>query len=380
MQRLIVTGEKVLTAGGWRHDQDIVIENGQIRDLVSHGHSGWTKHDFPGCLIVPGFIDVQVNGGGGVQFNDDIKASTIATIGAAHAQFGTTSFLPTLISDSDKALHAALDAAALALSEKTPGAIGLHLEGPYLNPEKRGIHDASYFRPIDDDTIQRLINWDHGPLVMTLAPEVVGIETIKRLTDGGVILSAGHTAASYHETVQALAHGVRGFTHLYNAMAPLQSRNPGPIAAALESNAWCGIIADGHHVAPSMLQLALRAKSDGRVMLVSDAMAIAASPLTRFSFGSVEITVENGRCVDTNGTLAGSSITMIDAVRYCVQELRVPLEDGLRMASAEPAAFLGKSNDLGQISPGYRANLAVISPNLEVIASFIDGVQMYHKD
>ncbi|MEM6913223.1 MAG: N-acetylglucosamine-6-phosphate deacetylase [Pseudomonadota bacterium] len=380
MQSLIVTGEKVLTADGWQHDQGILVEHGRITRLVAHDHSAASRDDFPGCMLVPGFVDVQVNGGGGVLFNNDITADAIAAIGAAHARFGTTSFLPTLISDTETALHAALDAAARALSEKSPGCVGLHLEGPFLNAEKRGVHNASYFRAIDKETIQRLTSWNDGPLLMTVAPEVLGIETIRQLSEGGVILSAGHTAASYDDTKKALRHGIKGFTHLFNAMPPLQSRNPGPVTAALESEAWCGIIADGHHVAPSMLRLALRAKTDGRIMLVSDAMAVAASSLSRFDLNGAEITVENGRCVDRHGTLAGASITLIDAVRYCMQELGVPLEEALRMASAEPASFLGKSGDLGHIAPSYRANFAVISPHLEVIASFIDGAKVYQKD
>ncbi|MEO1658377.1 MAG: N-acetylglucosamine-6-phosphate deacetylase [Pseudomonadota bacterium] len=380
MPRSFVIGDRVLTADGWVDGQGIEI-NGGLIDAVRPPPNDPSDnvHNYPGCMIVPGFIDVQVNGGGGVQFNATITPDAIQEIGAAHARFGTTSFLPTLISDTPNAFDSALRATADAIDARSPGVLGLHLEGPFLNTVKRGVHDASHFRQLDDGVVKQLASWGHGPLVLTVAPEVVGAPMIKQLSDAGVLLCAGHTAASYDETREALDNGLRGFTHLYNAMPPLVSREPGPVAAALESNAWCGIIADGHHVAPSMLNLAIRAKADGRIMLVSDAMAVAASSVTTFNLGGTKINVENGKCVDEHGTLAGSSITMLDAVRYCVRTLGISLEDALRMASTEPAAFLRKSDEVGMLMPGYRANLAVISPELEVIASFIDGLQVYQK-
>ena len=379
MHRSIITGEKVLTRDGWREDHGVMVAGTRIEDVLPADQCSSDRRDFPGAWIVPGFIDVQVNGGGGVLFNESITVEAIRSIGEAHARFGTTGFLPTLISDTPEAMARALDAAALAMDQGAPGALGLHLEGPFLNERKRGIHNAAHFRNLDEETVQRLLAWGHGSLLVTIAPEIIGTPTIERLTKAGVLVSAGHTQASYEATKDALRCGLRGFTHLYNAMPPLVSREPGPVAAALESDAWCGMIADGHHVAPSMLNLAIRAKRDGRIMLVSDAMAIAESTLTSFELGGVKIILENGRCVDEHGTLAGSSITMLDAVRYCVQELKIPLDEALRMATAEPAAFLGRSNELGALAPGYRANFVVITQQFEVIASFIDGTQVYQK-
>ncbi len=357
----------------------MLIDQSRIQTVCAQRDGLEPSMHFQGALIVPGFIDVQVNGGGGVLFNDDVSADAISQIGAAHARFGTTSFLPTLISDNAAAFSGALDAATEAIGRAVPGALGLHLEGPFLNEAKKGIHDATHFRQLDDHTMSMLTAWQHGPLMLTLAPEIVGTESIKSLSDAGVLVSAGHTNATYEQTRQALEHGLKGFTHLYNAMPPLHSRNPGPIAAALESDAWCGVIADGHHVSPSMLNLAIRAKADGRIMLVSDAMAVAASDLETFDLNGTKINVQDGRCVDKDGTLAGSSITMVDAVRYLVNEMNQPLEQALRMASSEPAAFLGLGHVLGKLAPGYRANFAVLSPDLEVIASFIDGQQVYLK-
>ena len=375
-----VTADRMLTPDGWAHHHGLLIKDGRIQTVCARADGPHPSVHFADGIIVPGFIDVQVNGGGGVLFNDDISAEAIKSIGLAHARYGTTSFLPTLISDSAAALPCALDAVADAISQELPGVLGLHLEGPFLNSEKKGIHDASHFRELDEETLAALVAWKHGPLVLTIAPEVIGIEMMRRLSQGGVILSAGHTNATYEQTREALDNGLKGFTHLYNAMPPLQSRQPGPIAAALESDAWCGVIADGHHVSPSMLGLAVRAKTDGRIMLVSDAMAVAASDLTTFDLNGTKINVQDGRCVDKQGTLAGSSITLLDAVRYCVSKMNQPLDQAIRMATSEPASFLGKAQEVGMLAAGYRANFAVLSPRLEVIASFIDGHQVYPKD
>ena len=310
-----------------------------------------------GRYLTPGFIDLQVNGGGGFLFNDEPSAECARAIADAHRPFGTTSLLPTLISDTYEQMRRAYQGIDEAITHKIPGVLGLHLEGPYLNKQRSGIHAQTHFRNPSDDEIALFTSGFPGPFVMTIAPETLNPGTLKRLASTGVKLSAGHTAATYEETVEALENGVTGFTHLFNAMPPLGSRAPGPVAAALESNAWCSLIADGHHVSAAMLRLALRSKKDGRVMFVSDAMPSVGTSATTFSLYGEKIDVKDGRCVDAQGTLAGAHLTMLDAVRFGVQQLSLSRVEAVRMATYEPACFLGIEHTLGQIKVGARADL-----------------------
>lgn len=330
-------------------------------------------HPLPeGAWLAPGFIDCQVNGGGDVLLNDAPTPETIGRIAAAHRRLGTTGLLPTLISDTPAQMQAALDAVRQT-RRAIPGILGIHLEGPFLSPRRPGVHNPAVFRVPNDEDAARLIHGRAGAMLVTMAPERAPPGFIRKLAAAGIRVSLGHSAATYEETRAALAEGVTGFTHLFNAMPPLDSRAPGPIAAALETpEAWIGLIVDGHHVAAAMLRLALRGAA--RPMLVSDAMPPVGGQRPSFVLGGEEIAVRGGRCTRADGTLAGAAISMADAVRNCVALLGIPLTDALRYASTEPASFLGLGDTLGRIAPGYRADLVAFDPsNLEVHATWSAG-------
>ncbi len=325
-----------------------------------------------GAVLTPGFIDIQVNGGGDVLFNDAPTADAIRAILAAHRRFGTTALLPTLISDKAEKMVAAL-AAVEAVAGVEPGVLGIHLEGPFLSPAKAGVHDARMFhRPTADD-LAAITAPRRSVTLMTLAPEEVPARFIGKLAAAGVRVSVGHSMATYAQTRAAMAEGVSGFTHLFNAMRPLESREPGPIAAALESSAaYYGLIMDGIHVAPAMLRLAMRGA--GRLILVTDAMPPVGGKRSSFKLNGETITVCEGRCTTADGRLAGACLDMATAVRNCVRLLGVPLTDALRFASTHPAEFLGLGNTLGRLAPGFRADMAALDgAAIEVLDTWVAG-------
>ena len=330
--------------------------------------------DLEGALLLPGFIDTQVNGGAGLLFNDSPTAQTIARIGAAHRRFGTTGFLPTLISDDLGTLQSAIAAAREALENEAPGVLGLHIEGPFLNVARKGIHDASKLRRTDDSSFALLTSLGVGRTLVTLAPEATSPETIERLVRAGVVVSAGHSDAPYLAVRAALDHGVTGFTHLFNAMSPLTSREPGVVGAALEDQAaWCGIIVDGVHVDPVVLKLALRLRPHERFNLITDAMPCVGADETSFRLQGKTITVRDGACFDDDGTLAGSALDMASAVRNAVRLLGLDLAGASRMASRNPAEFLGLDHELGRIARGYFADLVLLDDDLQVLDTWIHG-------
>jgi N-acetylglucosamine-6-phosphate deacetylase len=325
-----------------------------------------------GAWLAPGFIDLQANGGGDALFNDQPTMQGACTIAGAHRKFGTTGLLPTLITDSPEKMRLALDAANTVVSRES-GVLGVHLEGPYLSPEKPGVHDPHQIRRPCADDLAMLTAPRNGVLLVTLAPEVVPPGFIARLVAAGVRVSLGHSMASYRETRAAMAEGLTGFTHLFNAMRPLSSREPGPIAQALESpDAWYGLIVDGVHVDAAMLRLALRGL--GRPLLVTDAMPPVGGNRSSFTLHGETITVRDGSCVADNGVLAGTVLDMATAVKNCVRLLEVPLPDALRFASTHPAAFLGLGHILGRLAPGYRTDLVAFDPNdMTVLTTWIAG-------
>ena len=362
----IVTGQTVLLADG-RIEAIALPTDPRCRDAASV--------DLEGQLLLPGFIDVQVNGGGGVLFNDDPSPESIRAIGAAHRQYGTTGFLPTLISDDLDTIAQAIAAVQSSLDARRPGALGIHIEGPFLNWARRGVHDPKHLRRLENGVISLLCSLRGGRTVLTLAPEMATADMIAQLTAGGILVSAGHSDASYAQTAAAIAHGVRGFTHLFNAMAPLAPREPGIVGAALyDANTWCGIIVDGHHVDPVMLKLALRCKRHDRFMLVTDAMPPVGSPATSFVLQGRTIHVVDGVCRDENGTLAGTGLDMATAVRNAVHLLDLSIVEAARMASEYPAGFLGLDDELGRIAPGFRANLVLMDDDLQVRRTWIEGI------
>jgi N-acetylglucosamine-6-phosphate deacetylase len=362
----IVSGQAVLLGGG-RIEAVTDLKDPRCRDAASI--------DLENQILLPGFIDVQVNGGGGVLFNDDPSVETIRAIGAAHRQFGTTGFLPTLISDDLDTIGQAIAAVQSSLDTNSSSALGIHIEGPFLNWARRGVHDPKHLRRLDNGVISLLCSLRGGRTVLTLAPEMTTVDMIAQLTARGILVSAGHSDANYAQTAAAIAHGVRGFTHLFNAMAPLAPREPGIVGAALyDPTTWCGIIVDGHHVDPVMLKLALRCKRRDRFMLVTDAMPAVGSSASSFILQGRTIRVVDGACRDENGTLAGTALDMATAVRNAVSLLDLELAEAARMASEYPAAFLGLDRELGKIAPGYRANLVALDDALQVRRTWIEGI------
>jgi N-acetylglucosamine-6-phosphate deacetylase len=358
------------------HDNAAVIIDGNRIDAVvprADVPSALPVRDLPEDVwLVPGFIDIQVNGGGDVLFNDAPTPETIRKIVAAHRRFGTTALLPTLISDTPAKMKAAL-AAVDALLGVESAVLGIHLEGPFLSPEKRGVHDARALRRPSADDIAMLAAPRQGVTLVTLAPEQVPHRMIAKLTGAGVRVALGHSLATYAQTLAAMAEGLTGFTHLFNAMRGLGSREPGPIAAALESaDAFYSLIVDGVHVAPAMLRLALRGA--GNPILVTDAMPPVGGAQTSFTLAGEKIVVQNGRCAKEDGTLAGAYLDMATAIRNCVRLLNVPLTEALRFASTNPAQFLRLDDRLGRLAPGYRADLVALdSVKIAALQTWIAG-------
>jgi N-acetylglucosamine-6-phosphate deacetylase len=324
--------------------------------------------------LVPGFIDTQVNGGGGVLFNDAPTVEGIAAIGAAHRRFGTTGFLPTLISDDIDVIRRAVIAVDAAIEAGVPGVLGIHIEGPFLNVDRKGIHSAEKIRPLEADGVAALTGLKRGRTLVTLAPERVSTAQIEALVAAGVVVAAGHTNASYAQAKAAVAAGMRGVTHLFNAMSPLGSREPGMVGAALDSSELvCGIIVDGHHVNPATLRLALRCKPASGFMLVTDAMPTVGSDASEFMLQGRHITVQDGAVRGDDGTLAGSHLDMASAVRNTVEMLGVGLATAVEMASASPAALMGLADTHGRIAAGYAADLVLLDDAGDVAASWIGG-------
>ncbi|HZZ94324.1 MAG TPA: N-acetylglucosamine-6-phosphate deacetylase [Usitatibacter sp.] len=368
---------RVLLDEGFVEGRAVLLEGERIAAITGADDErvrGATRHDVGGAMLLPGFIDCQVNGGGGALFNDDPSVATIEAIGRAHRRFGTTAFLPTLISDDLSVIRRAIAAVREAIERRVPGVIGVHIEGPYINAARKGAHDAAKFRDLDERGVALLSSLGTGRTLVTLAPEMTEPETIRKLADSGVVISAGHTDATFEETLAAFRAGVSGVTHLFNAMSPMTNREPGTVGAALhDADCWCGLIVDGRHVHPAVMRLALRAKGPDRFMLVTDAMPSVGSSHDHFMLQGRRIRVRDGVCIDENGTLAGSAIDMATAVRNAITMLGVPLEMAVRMASGHPARFLRLDREIGRIAPGMRANLVVADERLGVRDTWIDG-------
>jgi N-acetylglucosamine-6-phosphate deacetylase len=370
-----IAADHVFDGAVMRERTAVIMDGARILDLVPTTDLPRTMsiRAMPeGAWLAPGFIDLQVNGGGDVLFNDQPSAQAARTIAAAHRRRGTTGLLPTLLSDSAEKMRRALDAVNAVVSSE-PGILGLHLEGPYLSPEKPGVHDRRQLRQPSPDELAMLTAPRSGVLLVTLAPEIVPPGFIAQLVASGVCVSLGHSMASYQQTRAAMAEGLTGFTHLFNAMRPLSSREGGPIARALESpDAWYGLIVDGVHVDPAMLRLALRGL--GHPILVSDAMPPVGGHRSSFSLHGDTITARDGYCVRDDGTLAGTVLDMAAAVRNCVHLLGVPLPEALRFASTHPATFLGLGQTLGRLAPGYRADLVAFdATDMTVVATWVAG-------
>jgi N-acetylglucosamine-6-phosphate deacetylase len=375
MSAVALQPTRVLTPDGFRTGWYVVVEDGRIAAVVPAGDcpTGISKRRLQGDLL-PGFIDLQVNGGGGVLFNDHPTIEGIAAIGAAHRRFGTTGFLPTLISADFGVIANAIRAVDAAIETGVPGVLGIHIEGPFLNPAKKGVHDASKFKRLDADGIELLASLRRGRTLVTLAPELAPPGAIRALVERGVIVAAGHTAASWQDMQAALTEGLSGFTHVFNAMTQLGSREPGAVGAALDSReSWCGIIADGHHVHPASLRIALAAIGPERLALVTDAMPTVGWDRKVFQLGGVRIMGQGGRLTAPDGTLAGSNLDMAQAVRNAQSLMGVDEATAVRMASAVPAAILGLSGERGAILPGLWADLVLVDGDGQVMETWVGG-------
>lgn len=375
MRPVALHASRVLTPAGFQTDGCVVVEQGIITAVLPAGEC---PADVPSRMLegdlLPGFIDLQVNGGGGILFNDHPTVDGIAAIGAAHRRFGTTGFLPTLISDDLAVIECAIKAVRAAIDSGVPGVLGIHIEGPFLNRAKKGVHDPAKFRTLDPDAMALLTSLKRGRTLVTLAPELAPAGAIRTLVEGGVIIAAGHTAATFEEIQASFAEGLSGFTHLFNAMTQLGSREPGVVGAGLESrSSWSGLIVDGHHVHPASLRIALAAIGAERLALVTDAMPTVGSDRQEFQLGGTRIVAENGRLTAADGTLAGSNLNMADAVRNAEELMQVDRPTAVRMASAVPASILGLSSELGAITPGLRADLVLADAEGKVRERWIRG-------
>lgn len=376
MSAFALVNGRVLTPQGFGDALAVVVNAGRITAVVEQDAlpADIVRQDLQGGWLLPGFIDAQVNGGGGVLFNNTPTVDALGTIARAHRRFGTTGLLPTLISDDAGVMKQAIAATQQAIAQGVPGILGIHLEGPYLAPSRKGTHDAGKFRVPDADEIAMATSLGNGVTLITLAPERVPEQTIRELVARGAVVVAGHTAATYEEARAGLDAGLRGFTHLYNAMSPLQGREPGAVGAALEdADSWCGVIVDGVHVHPASLRVALAAKPRGKIFLVTDAMPMVGADDPAFVLYGETITAKDGVVRNAAGALAGSALDMATAVRNSVNLLGLPLEEAARMASTWPAEFLGLGETHGSIAPGYAADLVLMDAELHVVQTWIGG-------
>ncbi|WP_137170049.1 N-acetylglucosamine-6-phosphate deacetylase [Marinomonas sp. FW-1] len=331
-------------------------------------------------ILAPGFIDVHVNGGGGALFNHTPTIEALERMVAVHAQFGTVAMMPTLISDDYEIMSQAHQAVCQALKQNMAGILGMHYEGPYLNPIRKGVHNESKLRKPTEGKLATLLEVSRsGKLMVTLAPEQVPEGFIEWLVSEGAIVCVGHSAASYDQARQAVMSGARGFTHLFNAMTPLISREPGVVGAALQTDipTWCGLIADGHHVHPASMRVAIAAKGCEHMLLVTDAIQSVGSDEKEMPFLGKKVLRSEGKVTTEDGTLAGSDLDMATAVRNAVNLIGLSPTEALQMASLRPAEFLGIAGDFGRIKAGYRASLVGLSEDYFVKSTWIDGQKVW---
>ena len=378
MSAFAITNARIFDGTDFLDGKSVIVRDGNVDKIVDAAAlpADLTVIDGNGQMLAPGLIDVQVNGGGGVLLNDQPTVDGVRAIMQAHRKYGTTAMLPTLITDHRGKMETAIAAVTDAIDAGVPGIVGIHLEGPYLNPERKGVHSADIIRPMEDDAIELLTRLSNGRILVTMAPEKAAKGTIKALAEKGVLVCAGHTAGNYAHIQSAIDEGLRGFTHLFNAMSPMTHREPGVAGAAMaDDTTWCGLIADGYHVHPAVLKVAIRAKATGKIMLVTDAMPTVGADDKRFTLGGEEIIAADGRCALADGTLAGSDLDMISAVKNCVEMVGLDLGEALRMASLYPAEFLKLDDKMGRIAPGYQADMILFDDAFNVSRSWINGAE-----
>lgn len=381
--RFALTGARIFDGDDWHDDAALVVRDGLVEAIIPKGAipSGIDRIETGGGMLAPGFVDLQVNGGGGVMVNDHPNVASIETICRAHAPFGTTALLPTLITDTPDITAAAVAAGVEAARQKVPGFLGMHLEGPHLSIARKGAHDPALIRPMTDADQAALIATRRKlpVLLTTIAPESVEAARVSALAEAGIVVSLGHSDTSY-ATARAFAEaGATMATHLFNAMSQIGNREPGLAGAALDIGTFnAGIIADGIHVDPATMAIALRAKKGaGRIFLVTDAMATIGTDMTSFTLNGRTIYRKDGSLRLADGTLAGADLDMITAVRYVHRAVGLELGEALRMASLYPAEAIGQAHRLGRFANGTAADIVALSDDLEVKGVWIGGAKVF---
>ncbi|HAS6349835.1 TPA: N-acetylglucosamine-6-phosphate deacetylase [Vibrio vulnificus] len=370
-----LTNCKIYTGSDVLSEHALIIENDLITSVVPAADlpSGIEVKDLAGANVSPGFIDLQLNGCGGVMLNDEITAETMQIMHEANLKSGCTSFLPTLITSSDEDMRAAIAAAREYHAKYENQSLGLHLEGPYLNVMKKGIHSVDYIRPSDNSMVDFICANADVVTKVTLAPELNNPEHIEKLRDAGIIVSIGHTNATYAEARKGFEAGITFATHLFNAMTPMAGREPGVVGAIYDTpEVYAGIIADGFHVDYANIRIAHKIKGE-KLVLVTDATAPAGANMDYFIFVGKKVYYRDGKCVDENGTLGGSALTMIEAVENTVEHVGIALDEALRMATLYPAKAIGVDAYLGRIKKGYVANLTIFDREFNVKATVVNG-------
>jgi len=369
--------KKLFDGQNYIDDQVLTISDGKI---IAFDSKTSQADDVLQGFVVPGFIDLQVNGGGGALFNDSPSLKNIQTIITAHSKFGTTAMLPTLITDKISVMEKAADAMAEAIAEKVPGIIGIHFEGPHLSVAKKGAHIEEHIRPISSQEWKVLERKDIGQILVTLAPETVNAEDITRMVSLGIKVCLGHTNADFKTAQKALDAGADGFTHLFNAMSPIQGREPGVTGCAfLNDQASCGLIVDGHHVDYDSCKLALKTKPAGSIFLVTDSMPPVGTTDVEFDLVGKKVRLENGKLTSTTGELAGSVLDMATAVENTHLGLKIPLDEALRMASKYPANYINQTDIRGCLVIGSEADFVELDDNFKVKSTWISGQAVYKK-
>ncbi|MBB4349156.1 N-acetylglucosamine-6-phosphate deacetylase [Aliirhizobium cellulosilyticum] len=381
-QQKALIGKRVFDGSGWHEDAAVIFEGGKITGILPVDLLSADMETIEGGeIIAPGFIDLQVNGGGGVLLNEEPTVEGIATICAAHAKFGTTALLPTLITDTFEITSRTVAAGIEAKKQGVAGFLGLHLEGPHLSLARKGAHDPALIRPMEEQDLELILSCGEAldALMVTIAPESVSPEQVNTLARAGITVSLGHTEASYDTARLYATAGARTVTHLFNAMSPLGHREPGMVGAALDTrNLHAGLIADGIHVHPAAMAAALRAKNGpGKIFLVTDAMSPIGTDMTSFTLNGREILRHDGRLTLADGTLAGADIDMAACVRLVHETLDLPLEEALRMASAYPADAVQIADKKGSLKPGFDADFVVLDASLHPQRTWIGGVIVY---
>ena len=371
-------GAQLFSGKEFFDNRALLIDGENIIDIIN-------EHDIPknfeiqklnGGILSPGFIDLQVNGGGGKLFNNSPDKESLNTIIEAHQHFGTTSIMPTVISDSLNVLKRCTTTISEEI-ENNKSLLGVHIEGPFFNVKYRGVHQKQYINTINSDYLNLFENLKDFPVMLTLAPECISTKQLKHLKSLGFKILAGHTDASYDQLEEAIKYGLDGFTHLFNAMGQISAREPGVVGSALTfDNATASVIVDLHHVHPSLIQMAYKQKPQGKLFFVSDSMATIHHGEPSFELYDEIVSESKGRIINSEGKLAGSSITQIDAIKNAYQSCNIPLNEALAMASRYPAEYLGVANYLGSLKSGYRADLTHFDLDFQVQNVWVAGKQL----